>query len=121
MSDFKILKLNQVADDRGKLTVIQDELPFSVERIFWITEADGHLRGGHRHHTTRQALIALNGIVTVYMNNNRHEQIIKLDSPSNCLIVEPEDWHTMHFDAGAMLLVLASKKYNRADYIDEKY
>ena len=29
-----------------------------------------------------------------------------LDDPSKCIIVEPEDWHTMFFKNNAVLLVL---------------
>lgn len=121
MSEFKTLQLYETVDARGRLAVIQDELPFAVRRVFWIVDADEQLRGGHRHHLTRQALIAVRGAVSVYMNDGIHEQTIRLDSPSKCLIVEPEDWHTMHFESGSLLLVLASEKYDRNDYIDEQY
>ena len=121
MSEFKLLKLYEAVDGRGRLSVIQDELPFIVQRVFWIVDADEQLRGGHRHHVTRQALIALRGVVSVYMNDGIHERTVRLDSPSICLIVETDDWHTMHFEPGAILLVLASEKYNRNDYIDSAY
>jgi mannose-6-phosphate isomerase-like protein (cupin superfamily) len=121
MSEFKILKLREVVDKRGRLAVVQDELPFKVQRVFWIVDADEQLRGGHRHHRTRQALIALSGSVNVYMNDGAHEKTIKLNSVADCLIVEPDDWHTMHFQPGAVLLVLASEKYDAKDYIDTPY
>ncbi|MFB0826589.1 FdtA/QdtA family cupin domain-containing protein [Chromobacterium violaceum] len=121
MSEFKILELYEMLDARGRLSVIQDELPFTVRRVFWIVDADEKIRGGHRHHSTRQALIAVRGAISVYMNDGIHQQTIRLDSPSRCLIVEPEDWHTMHFESDSVLLVLASEKYDRNDYIDEHY
>lgn len=121
MSSFDILALRAVGDERGTLTVLQDVLPFEVRRMFWITGADGQTRGGHRHHVTRQALVALAGRVEVYMNNGHKESCIVLDTPSQCLLVEPDDWHTMTFGPGAVLLVLASHAYNPADYIDQPY
>lgn len=121
MSRFKIVELHHVIDSRGKLCVLQDEIPFAIERVFWIVDADDQIRGGHRHILTRQALIALKGRVDVYMNDGTHEQNIELDSTYKCLIVEPEDWHTMYFHSGSILLVLASEKYDRKDYITEKY
>lgn len=121
MSKFKLLQLYESVDSRGKLSVIQDELPFPVRRVFWIVDADEQLRGGHRHHTTRQALVAVRGAVSVFMDDGIHQQTIRLDSPSCCLIVEPEDWHTMHFETNSILLVLASEKYDRNDYIDAAY
>lgn len=121
MKKNNILNLHHVADSRGMLCVLQDEIPFAIERVFWILDADEQIRGGHRHVLTRQALIALKGRVDVYMNDGINEQKIELDSTYKCLIVEPEDWHTMYFHAGSILLVLASEKYDRKDYITEKY
>jgi hypothetical protein len=121
MSEFRVLKLREASDSRGRLAVIQDELPFAIQRVFWIVDANEQLRGGHRHHVTRQALIAISGSVDVYMNDGRHERTIKLESISECLIVESDDWHTMFFHPGAVLLVLASEKYDKKDYIDTPY
>lgn len=121
MSDFKIINLPEITDLRGKLCVLQEQLPFEIRRIFWITNADGQVRGGHRHVKTRQALIAIAGCVDVYMNDGMHEETIALNVNSVCLIVEPEDWHTMKFHSGAILVVLASENYNPEDYIASAY
>lgn len=101
--------------------MLQDALPFEIRRTFWITGADGHTRGGHRHHITRQALVALGGKVTVFMDDGEHHREVVLDRPDLCLVIEPDDWHTMTFEPGSVLLVLASQPYDRADYIDERY
>jgi hypothetical protein len=100
---------------------VEDTLPFPIRRVFWITNADGMTRGGHRHHVTRQALIAVAGSIDVYLNDGRHEATVRLAEPSRCLIVEPEDWHTMYFTNAAVLLVMASGPYDRRDYINEPY
>lgn len=121
MSEFRILNLHTVTDSRGTLTVMQDDLPFNVARMFWITGADGQTRGQHRHRVTRQGLIAISGEVDVYMNDGYHDANITLSNPSHCLLVEPEDWHTMVFKPGAVLLVLASHKYDFSDYITAPY
>lgn len=121
MSHFSVLELPTFADKRGGLTVLEQELPFSAVRSYWIYGADGQTRGGHRHVVTRQALICLAGRVTVNMNNGRESEDIVLDRPSQCLIVEPEAWHSMRFADGAVLLVIASHAYDRADYIEAPY
>ena len=121
MSDFVIKQLPQNADIRGVLTVLEKDIPFEVARIFWINSHDGALRGGHRHHRTRQALIAVHGTVTVYLNDGRHDKTVVLDGDGLMLLVEPEDWHTMSFEPGAVLLVLASHLFDAEDYIAKKY
>lgn len=121
MSDFVLKKLPQNADLRGVLTVLEKEMPFPVARIFWINCPDGSMRGGHRHHITRQALVALHGVVEVYMNDGVHEKTITLDNDGLMLVVEPEDWHTMKFLPNATLLVMASHAFDLSDYISVKY
>lgn len=121
MSNFQVLELPTFKDKRGQLVPMQDVLPFAVQRMFWIFDAAGQTRGGHRHHVNRQALIAMSGSVAVLMHDGRHRAVITLDRPNHCLIVEPDDWHTMTFSAGAVLLVMASARYDVGDYIDEDY
>jgi quercetin dioxygenase-like cupin family protein len=121
MSNFTVLQLPSFHDERGGLTVLEKVLPFDIRRTYWIYDAVGQTRGGHRHAVTRQALVAVNGKVTVYMNDSRHAKDVVLDHPGQCLLVEPEDWHRMTFGGNAVLLVLASHFYDKTDYIDEAY
>lgn len=121
MTHFTLLDLPTFSDPRGALTVLDGALPFPIVRTYWIYGADNQTRGGHRHHNTRQALIAISGTVTIYMNDGVTSENVVLDSPGHCLLVEPKDWHTMTFGPGSVLLVIASHPYDRSDYIDEKY
>lgn len=121
MSNFTILDLPSFGDSRGVLTVIDGLLPFTIQRLYWIQGVEGQVRGGHRHHKTRQALIAIAGQVAIYVNDGKREDTIVLDSARRCLVVEPEDWHTMTFTAGSVLLVISSHPYDLNDYIDERY
>ena len=121
MSQFTVVDLPSHADPRGSLSVLDRILPFPVVRAYWIYGADGQVRGGHRHGVTRQALVAIHGVVSVYVNDGTHEATVSLDHPSKCLLVEPEDWHTMTFGSDSVLLCFASHSYDRSDYIDTPY
>jgi len=121
MSQFRVLDLPTHADSRGALSVIDGLLPFPMKRVYWIHRADGMVRGGHRHRQTRQALIAIQGRVTIHMDDGAHAGDILLQSPDRCLLVEPDDWHTMAFGPGSVLLVIASHSYDKNDYIDAAY
>lgn len=121
MHHFAMLNLPTFDDPRGALTVLERALPFEVARVYWIYGADGQTRGGHRHTYTRQALVALSGVVSMYMNDGVTEETIALNHPSKCLLVEPKDWHTMTFDENAVLLVMSSHPYDRSEYIDTPY
>ncbi|QHE83770.1 sugar 3,4-ketoisomerase [Hydrogenophaga sp. BPS33] len=121
MSHFQLLKLPTFTDPRGALTVMEGSLPFPVVRSYWIYGADGQTRGGHRHRHTQQALVAVAGSVTIYMNDGQQTENIRLESPGDCLLVQPKDWHTMTFGPGSVLLVMSSHSYDRSEYIDEPY
>jgi len=119
--NFSIVRLPTHGDARGSLTVQDGALPFPVVRTYWIHGADGQLRGGHRHRQTRQALVAVAGSVSIYLNDGAAQAQIELSHPGQCLLVEPKDWHTMRFGAGAVLLVMSSHGYDRSEYIDAPY
>ena len=118
----ELIDLKTYTDRRGNLTVIEKVIPFDIKRIFYIYGVDDSVRGGHRHHKTVQAAICLRGhcIISNHTKNG-HEDFI-FDSPHKCLIINPEDWHTMHhFSKDAILMVLASEYFDPHDYIYEPY
>jgi dTDP-4-dehydrorhamnose 3,5-epimerase-like enzyme len=117
-----LIDLKTHSDSRGNLTVIEKVVPFDIKRIFYIYGVDDSKRGGHRHHKTKQAAVCIKGSCIIYNNNGITEKEFLLDLPSKCLIIEPEDWHTMYnFTPDAILLVLASENFEKEDYIFEPY
>ena len=121
MKHFLLLELPTFEDSRGSLTVIDKLLPFRVKRSYWIYNVNGAKRGGHRHMNTEQALVAVAGKVDVFMSDGVNEEIITLDKPNLCLIVEPKDWHTLTIYENAILLVMASNHFDEKDYIATPY
>lgn len=118
----KLLSLKTLTDKRGNLTVIEKEIPFTINRIFYIYGVDDSVRGGHRHHETIQAAFCIKGSCIISNDDNEKQEEFVLDSPDKCLILEPKDWHQMHsFSEDAILMVLASECYDPSDYIYEKY
>ena len=119
-----LIDLKTSTDTRGSLTVIEKVLPFDIKRVFYIYGVGDPslIRGGHRHNRTIQALISVAGKCSVFTNNGSIKEKFELDSPQKCLILEPQDWHTMSgFSKDSVLLVLASEYYDRSDYISEEY
>jgi len=114
-----LIDLATVRQSRGSLTVIEKVLPFSVKRVFYIYDVPaGTSRGGHGHKKTRMALVALAG--SCLISGPWEAWAYRLDSPSSCLILDPEDWHDMLFETpGTILLCLASEGFDADDYIDE--
>jgi len=117
-----LVNLKTFTDDRGNLTVIEKVLPFDIKRIFYIYGVDESERGGHRHHQTLQAAICIRGKCTIYNDNGIQQNTFELDSPDKCLLIHPEDWHSMYsFSEDAILMVLASEYFEANDYIYTPY
>ena len=101
----KLIQLKSFSDERGNLTVTENQIPFEIRRIFYIYGIDNSVRGGHRHKTTKQAAICLHGSCVVSNNDGKNKEDFLLDHPKKCLLLETNDWHTMHnFTPDAVLL-----------------
>jgi len=117
-----LIDLKTFTDNRGNLTVIEKVIPFVIKRIFYIYGVDDSVRGGHRHHKTIQAAICIQGSCIISNNTGSDKQEFLLNAPCKCLILDPEDWHSMHhFSKDAILMVLASEYFDPSDYIYEPY
>jgi dTDP-4-dehydrorhamnose 3,5-epimerase-like enzyme len=96
--------------------------PGALKRIFYITNADGNTRGGHRHKKAWQALVCLQGSVDIRVETGKQMSCYSLDEPNQCLILEPDDWHLLeNFQDNAIVLIVSNEYYDETDYIYESY
>jgi dTDP-4-dehydrorhamnose 3,5-epimerase-like enzyme len=117
-----LLDLQTFTDARGNLTVIEKIIPFDIKRIFYIYGVDDSVRGAHRHKQTVQAAICIKGSCTIFTDNSVEQNEFHLTAPHQCLLLYPEDWHTMYqFSEDAILMVLASTEFDKNDYIFDPY
>lgn len=118
-----IIRLPGFHDSRGSLTVAEQlhDVPFSIERAFWIYGVpSGRGRGGHAHRNLTQLLIAVHGSLTVILDDGESSTAYLLDNPSEGLLVPPGTWNILeNFSAGAVCLVLVSGHYDEGEYIRE--
>lgn len=118
----ELYNLKTFSSETGDLTVFENIIPGPIQRVFYIYNAGESSRAGHRHHLAWNALICLNGSCRVYNNNGEKGEYIQLSDPRQCLVLKPEDWHTMdQFSEDAILLVVSNQLYDKDDYIYEPY
>lgn len=119
-----LLDLKTLTDNRGNLTVIEKVFPFEIKRVFYIYGVDSSSRGYHRHRKTIQAAVSIQGSCIIHNQSGQGSSIEEyvLDSPSKCVILQPEDYHWMdNFSKDCILMVFASEFFDEADYIREPY
>ena len=120
----QFINLKTFTDVRGNLTVIEKVIPFDIKRVFYIYGVDDSVRGRHRHKNTRQAAVALQGQCEIHNQSAIKDPVesFQLNSPSKCLIINPEDYHWMdNFSKDCILMVFASEYFDAGDYIYEPY
>lgn len=120
----KIVEFKNITDNRGNLIAIEHpkNLEFPINRIYYIYGVNqGVERGFHSHNVLKQILIAVSGNVKIRISTPDKEEIVLLDDPSKGLYIGPMIWREMFdFSEDAVLLVLASEKYDEGDYIRNK-
>lgn len=118
----QLYKLKTFSSDNGNLTVFENIIPGTIQRVFYIYKAGQQVRAGHRHRLAWNALICVSGSCRVYCNNGSEETTYYLADPEHCLVLEPKDWHKMdEFSKDAVLLVVSNQLYDKDDYIYESY
>ena len=112
------LKMNE--DRRGKLVSVEGsgDLPFDIARVYYILPGDGSARGFHAHKALEQLMICVAGSCRIILDDGRERSEFYLARPDEGLFVGRMTWREMHdFSADAILLVLASERFDEDDYI----
>lgn len=120
---MKIIKyqFTEHGDQRGQLIAVESgkEIPFPIRRVYYMYGVgEGVRRGYHAHKRLEQILICMHGSCKILLDDGKEKEVVPLDSPSVGLYVGHATWREMFdFSPDAVLVVLASEKYDEADYI----
>lgn len=120
VSDCKLIDIRRYSDTRGYLSVVENRLdiPFDIKRIYYLYMVPEVARGAHAHKALQQLLIATSGSVEVIMDDGTSKRSFMLDKPWKGLLIPPGLWRDLeNFSPDAVLLCLASEKYDETDYI----
>jgi hypothetical protein len=112
--------LNVHEDARGKLVSVEGsrDLPFNIERVYYIIPRQGAARGFHAHKSLKQLLICVSGSCHILVDDGVERQDVLLDRPDVGLYNGPMHWLEMReFSPDCVLLVLASAPHEEGDYI----
>lgn len=119
--EIKLIQFQTHGDERGALIALEENknIPFTVKRVYFMYDTkEGVHRGFHAHKTLRQVLFCPCGACTIMLDTGDEKAYIRLDKPTEGLIVEANTWREMYdFTPDAVLMVLASDYYDESDYI----
>jgi hypothetical protein len=116
-----VIELPKVHNRAGNITALENfkHVPFEVKRVYYLYDVPGgEGRGGHAHRVLHQFIIAVSGAFDVMLDDGTNKKIVHLDRSFFGLHIMPGIWRELlNFSSGAICLVLASNKYDEADYI----
>jgi dTDP-4-dehydrorhamnose 3,5-epimerase-like enzyme len=121
ISDIKVVELPRFLDERGNLSVIEEEkdVPFKIQRSYWIYDVPGgEHRGGHAYKQNCEFIVALSGSFDILLNDGKEKKTFSLNRSYYGLYVPKGLWREMdNFSTNSLALVLSSTKYDENDYI----
>ena len=115
-----MIDIRRYTDSRGYLSVVENgiDIPFDIKRIYYLYMVPEVARGAHAHKELQQLLIATSGSVEVIMDDGKEKKSFMLDRPWKGLLIPAGLWRDLeNFSGGAVLMCLASEKYEAEDYI----
>jgi hypothetical protein len=114
------ISLPSIQDPRGDLTFVEGgkHIPFEIRRVYYLynVPVDSE-RGGHAHRELEQIVFALSGSFRMKLDDGVTQSEYWLRDPRKGLYVSRMMWREMDcFSQGAVCMVLASHRYDEADY-----
>lgn len=114
------VNLKEFGDDRGKLVSIENkDLPFKMERFFYIYDTDNSsIRGNHANRNSSFLFICIVGECDILIDDGLKRQTYHLDSPKTALFCPKGVWKEMfNFKQGTVLLVVSNQAFDNDEYI----
>lgn len=120
LSTCRIIDLPKIDDPRGSLTFIEgkNHVPFDIARVYYLYDVPGGSeRGGHAHKGLSQLIVAMSGSFDVMLDDGYEKRRFHLNRSYYGLYVCPMIWRELdNFSSGSVCMVLASNRYDEADY-----
>jgi dTDP-4-dehydrorhamnose 3,5-epimerase-like enzyme len=125
LDDCTLVELPRIFMPEGSITPLEgagDEVPFDIERVFYIYDVvGGAIRGGHAHKELQQFVVATMGGLTAVLWDGENERRVELNRAYQGLYVPPPIWMDLvNFSSGAVAVVLCSRHYEEPDYIRDR-
>ena len=112
----KVFKQNS-----GRLAAVEvvKNIPWLIERIFFISSVSTEHRGSHAHRVCNQFFVCISGSVLIQCRDGKNQIDFTLSDLESSLIVPSGIWVDLHMDENTSIAVITDQKYDEADYINK--
>ena len=119
--DASLIEFPKNHAEKGNITAVNTniEIPFDINRIYYLYDVPGGTsRGGHAHKQLQQLIFAASGSFDIVLDDGCTRRSIHLNRPYIGLYMPAGLWRELdNFSSGSICLVLASHEYDANDYI----
>lgn len=101
---------------------LKDYIPFTVKRIYFITNPSKGITGEHCHYIEEEMFFLLQGTGVAVIDRGNGREEIRMQSPTDALYIPNFVWHGFkNISHDAILLALSSTNYrpDRSDYLED--
>lgn len=120
--DCKLIHFKQVNEEDGSLVFMEslNEVPFEIKRLFYIFNVPEMVkRADHANKNTDFVLINISGSSKIEVDNGKEKIVFELTSTNVGLFIPHMTWmKTYDFTSDSVLLVIASREYEKNQYYE---
>lgn len=120
---LRSIEVQYIQLESGKLGVVEftNQLPFVPKRFYYLSNVpELESRGSHAHKELVQAFFALSGSFELEVHNGDFSESVAISDVKEGYLVPRGVWRQLKkFTPGSICLVIASEKYDAADYIKD--
>ncbi len=115
MMGCSLVRIKQNVEADGTLFVMESgkEVPFPIQRIFFVTRViAGASRGNHATRETRLILFPVAGSCDVVVEDGMRSETYHMDDPSQGLMIAPMIWRSMrNFSPDCVMMAVCDRPF----------
>ena len=119
VADVFDIATDQFIDNSAILTVVESrkQLPWDIERVFFLQSSTDAIRGKHAHKSCNQAFLNLHGSSVLTLKDGKEQLVVELESSNTIKLVPAGIWVEVDLRNGSCLAVFTDQTYEENDYI----
>jgi WxcM-like protein len=114
----RLVHLDRISDARGSLLPF-GSTPFDVKNVFFIRDCPPDAIRAEHATSCEEVIVALSSTVTIDLDNGTEQELLRLTSPEEALVIAPGVWVRLReFTEDTALVVLSSEAHAEVERFD---